>query len=246
MYHKREVILKMKKLVILLLAAVLMLALSACSGTPAGSNDAAPAQDADGSFQTGDNAAPPAAPEDEGAQPDETPDTEPKAPSEPEGAEEGSRVLVAYFSVTNNTEGVAEKLADGLGANLYEILPQQPYTDADLNYGDPNSRSSAEMNDPAARPAIAGEMPPLEQYDMVLIGYPIWWGEAPRIMSTFIESGDFSGKTIAAFCTSASSGFGSSDAALRAAAGTANWLDGCRFSAGASAEEILEWAGGLD
>ena len=85
----------------------------------------------------------------------------------------------------------------------------------------------------------------MEQYDVVFIGYPIWWGEAPRIMSTFIESYDFSGKTLVAFCTSASSGFGSSDSALRAAASGATWLDGHRFSAGASADDVLAWAGGL-
>ena len=165
----------------------------------------------------------------------------PESASEPEG----SKILVAYFSVTNNTEGVAQKLADGLGADLYEIVPEQPYTDEDLDYGNSESRSSVEMNDPSVRPAISGSAENMEQYDVVLIGYPIWWGEAPRIMSTFMESYDFSGKTLAAFCTSASSGFGSSDSALREAAGSAAWLDGKRFSAGASAEDVMEWADGL-
>lgn len=154
----------------------------------------------------------------------------------------GSRILVAYFSATNNTEGVAQKLAEGLDADLYEIMPEQPYTDEDLDYGDSNSRSSVEMDDPDARPAISGTVENMEQYDIVLIGYPIWWGEAPRIMSTFIESYDFEGKTLAAFCTSASSGFGSSDSALRTAADKATWLEGKRFSAGASEEDIMEWA----
>ncbi len=165
----------------------------------------------------------------------------PESASEPEG----SKILVAYFSVTNNTEGVAQKLADGLGADLYEIVPEQPYTDEDLDYGNSESRSSVEMNDPSVRPAISGSAENMEQYDVVLIGYPIWWGEAPRIMSTFMESYDFSGKTLAAFCTSASSGFGSSDSALREAADNAVWLDGQRFSAGASAEDVMEWADGL-
>ena len=159
-------------------------------------------------------------------------------------SDEGGKILVAYFSATNNTEGIAQKLADGLGADLYEIIPEQPYTDADLDYGDPNSRSTVEMNDPSARPAISGSVENMEQYDVVLIGYPIWWGEAPRIMSTFIESYDFSGKTLAAFCTSASSGFGSSDSALRSAASDADWLDGRRFPADASADDVLEWANG--
>lgn len=159
-------------------------------------------------------------------------------------SDEDGKILVAYFSATNNTEGIAQKLADGLGADLYEIIPEQPYTDADLDYGDPDSRSTVEMNDPNARPAISGSVENMEQYDIVLIGYPIWWGEAPRIMSTFIESYDFSGKTLAAFCTSASSGFGSSDSALRSAADDADWLDGRRFPADASADDFLAWANG--
>ena len=157
----------------------------------------------------------------------------------------GSKILVAYFSATNNTEGVAQQLANGLGADLYEITPEKPYTDEDLAYGNSNSRSSVEMNDPAARPAISGSVENMEQYDVVFIGYPIWWGEAPQIISTFIESYDFSGKTIVAFCTSASSGFGNSDSALRSAAKGAKWLDGHRFAAGASADEVMAWANGL-
>lgn len=162
-----------------------------------------------------------------------------------EPTEDDVKILVAYFSATNNTEGIAQKLADGLGADLYEITPEQPYTSADLDYGNSKSRSSVEMNDPSARPAISGSVENMEQYDVVLIGYPIWWGDAPRIMSTFIESYDFSGKTLAAFCTSASSGFGNSDSALRSAASGANWLDGKRFSAGASAADVMKWANGL-
>ncbi len=175
------------------------------------------------------------------------PGTEPgtDSPSEPDGEPEGGKILVAYFSATNNTKGVAQKLAEGLGADLYEIVPEQPYTDEDLDYGDSGSRSSVEMNDPGSRPAISGSVENMAQYDVVLIGYPIWWGEAPRIMSTFIESYDFSGKNLAAFCTSSSSGFGSSDSALRSAASGAAWLDGRRFSAGASAEDVLAWANGL-
>lgn len=98
------------------------------------------------------------------------------------------------------------------------------------------------MNDPSARPAISGKIENIKQYGCVFLGYPIWWGEAPRIMSTFIESYDFSGKTLAAFCTSASSGFGDSDSSLRKSASGATWLDGQRFSASASEEDVLAWA----
>ena len=115
-------------------------------------------------------------------------------PETPETKE--SKVLVAYFSATGTTEGVAEHIANGLNADIYEIIPEEPYTDADLNYNDSNSRSTIEMNDKASRPAISGSVENMEQYDTVFIGYPIWWGEAPRIVSTFVESYDFSGKTM--------------------------------------------------
>mgnify|MGYP000027398406 FL=1 len=114
------------------------------------------------------------------------------------------KVLVAYFSATGTTKGVAVHIANGLNADIYEIVPEEPYTDADLDYNDNNSRTTIEMNDPDARPAISGSVENMEQYDIVFIGYPIWWGEAPRIVSTFVESYDFSGKTIVPFCTSLS------------------------------------------
>ena len=120
--------------------------------------------------------------------------------------EQATKVLVAYFSATNTTQGIAEHIANGLNADIYEIVPEEPYTDADLNYNDNNSRTTIEMNDPDARPAITGSVEDMEQYDIVFIGYPIWWGEAPRIVSTFVESYDFSGKTIVPFCTSGGSG----------------------------------------
>lgn len=112
------------------------------------------------------------------------------------------KILVAYFSATGNTERIAQKLANGLGADLYKITPQQPYTSSDLNYGNSQSRSTLEMNDPSARPAISGTISNIDQYDLIFIGYPIWWGQAPRIISTFVESYDLSGKTLVAFCTS--------------------------------------------
>ena len=211
---------KRKKIFAFLLAAVMLFALAACSGentkTESNSNTDSPH-------------------ETQAAEPSESPKPE----------TEDSKILVAYFSATGNTEGIAQQLAEGLGADLYEIVPETPYTSDDLNYNDSNSRSSVEMDDPDARPEISGAVENMGQYDVVLIGYPIWWGEAPRIMSTFIESYDFSGKTLAAFCTSSSSGFGSSDSALREAADSASWLDGIRFSSGASSEDILEWANGL-
>ncbi len=240
----------MKKAALVLLAFVMILSLAACanSSEPAGNNgNTDSSQNVTDNSQAGDDVSTPSEAESENERPDETPDAKPDDPSasEPDGEPEGGKILVAYFSATGNTEAIAQKLADGLGADLYEIVPEQPYTDEDLDYGNSKSRSSVEMNDPEARPAISGSVENMEQYDIVFLGYPIWWGEAPRIMSTFAQSYDFSGKTLVAFSTSASSGFGSSDAALKSATGTATWLDGQRFSAGASAEDVLAWANGL-
>lgn len=236
---------KMKKITAILLASLMVLSLAACAGggeSVGNSGDTEPQQSGTENVQMPEESQT----QEQTSESDITQESNTNSSaSEPASEPEGSKILVAYFSATNNTEGVAQKLADELGADLYEIVPEQPYTDEDLDYGNSESRSSVEMNDPSARPAISGSVENMEQYDVVLIGYPIWWGEAPRIMSTFMESYDFSGKTLAAFCTSASSGFGSSDSALREAAGNAVWLDGQRFSAGASAEDVMEWADGL-
>ncbi len=159
---------------------------------------------------------------------------------------ETSNILVVYFSATGTTKGVAEKIADGVNADIYEITPETPYTDADLNYHDNNSRSTLEMNDASARPAISGSIENMEQYNTVFIGYPIWWGEAPRILCTFVESYDFTGKTIVPFCTSASSGVGSSATNLEKLTSGANWLEGKRFSGGESADTIMDWVNGLN
>jgi len=151
------------------------------------------------------------------------------------------KVLVAYFSATGTTKGAAEHIANGLRADLYEIVPEEPYTDADLNYNDDDSRTTIEMNDPDARPAISGSVENMEQYDIVFIGYPIWWGEAPKIVSTFVESYDFSGKTIVPFCTSGSSGIGSSAANLEGLTSDARWLSGKRLSGSDSQDTVMEW-----
>lgn len=156
-----------------------------------------------------------------------------------------SKILVAYFSATNTTEGVAEDIAEGLDADIYEIVPEEPYTDADLDYNDDSSRTSIEMNDPDARPEISGTVEDMEQYDIVFIGYPIWWGESPRIISTFMESYDFSGKTIIPFCTSGSSSIDSSAAKLEQLASGARWLDGKRFTGSDSQDDIMEWIDSL-
>ena len=160
--------------------------------------------------------------------------------------EDENRVLVAYFSATNVTEGVAESIADAMHASLYEIVPADPYTEEDLNYDQENSRSTIEMKDSTVRPAISGSVENMEQYHIIFLGYPIWWGEAPRILDTFVESYDFSGKIIVPFCTSASSGLGSSASQLESLTEGAQWLAGQRFSGNSSREEIEQWLNGLD
>lgn len=157
-----------------------------------------------------------------------------------------TRVLVAYFSTTGNTENIAGHLKAVLDADLYEIVPQEPYTSADLNYGSANSRAEREINDPSARPAISGCVDNMEDYDVVFLGYPIWWGQAPKTVYTFLESYDFDGKTIVPFCTSGSSGIGSSATNLHDLAPDANWLSGQRFSGSADSSAIESWVDGLD
>lgn len=153
----------------------------------------------------------------------------------------GKNVLVVYFSVTGNTKTIAEKIAILTDADIYEIKPAVEYTDADIDYGDSNSRTSKEQNDSTARPEIQSETISLEGYDTIYVGYPIWWGEAPRIMDTFVESYDFGDITMIPFCTSASSGIGNSGKNLAKNAGSGNWLEGKRFSANVSENELKEW-----
>ena len=126
----------------------------------------------------------------------------------------GSDTLVIYFSCTGTTKGVAEKLANVTGADLYEIIPAVPYTEEDLNYNDRSTRASSEQDHPDTRPEIGGEDVDLTGYKTVYLGYPIWWGKEPRILCTFVESHDFTGMTVIPFCTSGSSGIGGSGSDL--------------------------------
>ena len=155
-------------------------------------------------------------------------------------AEPDTDVLVVYFSGTGTTRGIAEKIASLTGADLAEILPARPYTAEDLNYHDRTTRATVEQDSPDVRPEIAQEIS-LEGYSTVYLGYPIWWGQAPRILSTFVESHDFSGITVIPFCTSGSSDMGQSDDTLAAQAGGGNWLQGRRFSGSAPEDELLAW-----
>ena len=156
-----------------------------------------------------------------------------------------SKVLVAYFSASGVTKKAAEQVAAAVGADLYEIVPKERYSAADLDYMNSKSRSSREMNDPDARPELAGEIPDLSAYDAVILGYPIWWGVAPRIVQTFVEGCNLNGKTLVAFCTSGGSGFGRSDAALHQATGKdVTWLKGKQLNRPGEAE-VRKWLGNV-
>lgn len=150
-------------------------------------------------------------------------------------------VLVVYFSATGTTKGVAETIATVTDADLYEITPTEIYTSDDLNYNDNSSRTTLEQNDKSVRPSIDGTISNWDSYSVVYLGYPIWWGEEPRILDTFVDSYNFDGKTVIPFCTSGGSGVGSSDDNLAANAGTGTWISGTRLLSGASKSDIESW-----
>ena len=144
-----------------------------------------------------------------------------------------SKTLIAYFSASGVTARAAREMADAIGADLYEICPAAPYTDADLNWMDKKSRSTLEMNDPACRPAIASQVERMEQYDTVFVGFPVWWYVEPRIVDTFLESYDFTGKTMIPFATSGGSGISKAEKSLREHCPGGNWKKGRLGNSGA-------------
>ena len=209
----------MRKILSILLTLCLIIGLTACSG---GNSEEAADTD-NGSEATA---------------------AEQTTEAEPNDSSTGNATLVVYFSATGNTRGVAEKIASITGADIYEIKAAQEYTDADLDWHDSDSRTTHEQNDPSARPEIGSDPVSLDGYTTIYIGYPIWWGEEPRIMDTFVESYDFNGITMIPFCTSSSSGIGRSGQNLADNAGSGNWLEGARFGGGASEDELSTWIDG--
>ena len=206
----------MKRIIALLIAALMVFGLTACGG----SSESA----------------------------EENPEETAESSSDETAAEETQTdkdVLVVYFSATGTTKGVAEKIASLTGADLYEIKAAQEYTAEDLDWNDSDSRTTHEQNDPAVRPEIGSDPVSLEGYSTIYIGFPIWWGEEPRIMDTFVESYNFDGITMIPFCTSSSSGIGMSGKNLESNAGSGKWLDGQRFSGSVSEDELQTWIEGL-
>lgn len=154
-------------------------------------------------------------------------------------------ILVAYFSASGVTAKAAWKLSEAAGADLYEIKPEVPYTRADLNWMDKKSRSSLEMNEPMSRPAIAEKLPDMEKYDIIFVGFPIWWYVAPTIINTFLESYDFSGKTIIPFATSGGSGMGRTNEKLKPSCPGATLLPGKMLNGSLSEADLKAWVKSL-
>ena len=168
--------------------------------------------------------------------------------STPPASTGNGKILVAYFSASGNTEAVANAIADTLDADLFEMVPEAPYTSADLNWTDSSSRVNAEHNDPSKQDVKLAKntVDNWADYDTVFIGYPIWWGIAAWPVNDFVKNNDFTGKTVIPFCTSTSSGLGQSGALLAEMANGGNWQEGRRFSERASQSDIAAWANGLD
>lgn len=170
--------------------------------------------------------------------PQPEPDPDPENPN-PQPAD--SHALVVYFSCTNTTKGIADRIVEVTDAAAWRIEPEEPYTSEDLNYNNSSCRANREQNNPSARPAIKGKCEDIADYDVIFLGYPIWWGKAPKVIFTFLEGHDLTGKTIVPFCTSHSSGIGSSDTDLHQLATGAEWERGQRFSGNESEETIKNW-----
>ena len=222
---------KIKILFAVLMIFTMLLGLTACGS--ANSNGTSDTQASEAQNTSEENAAATA------------PDKASAENTSAEDTSDHSDILVAYFSATGTTKGVAERIADVTGGGLYEILAAEPYTGDDLNYNNSNSRCTKEQNDKNARPEIGSEDVSLEGYTIIYLGFPIWWGEEPRILDTFVEKYNFEGITVIPFCTSGSSGIGRSGSNMEALAGSGTWLEGKRFSGRVSKEELQSWIDGL-
>ena len=237
-----------KKLLSLSLAAVMALSLAACGQ----SDTTDDSQSAGQSQEETSTPAPTPTPEngEDTSTPDaSTPDASTPDTSAPEDSQSGvgGGVLVVYYSATGNTEAVAGYIAEATGGDLFELEPVEPYTDADLNWTDENSRVTQEHEDESLRDVelVADTVDNWDSYDTVFIGYPIWWGIAAWPVDTFVETNDFTGKTVIPFCTSSSSGLGQSGELLAEMAGTGDWQEGERFRSSASQEDVTEWVDSL-
>ncbi len=217
----------MKKILSLLLAVMLIISLSACAQN--NTDITAESSDTPSVFAT-----------------DNESSTQSENDSKTQNTVNQTTSVIVYFSATGTTKTVAETMSSALSADLYEIVPAQPYSSDDLNYNNDSCRANLEMNDKNARPEISNDLSAVENADTIYIGYPIWWGTAPKIIHTFLESYDLSGKAIYLFCTSGGSGVEQSVKNLQNEYSELNIISGHRFSSGASAQDIQEWASELE
>lgn len=220
----------MKKLISILLLAALALSLAACGSSAPASTPAPTAAPAEATEAPAGTAA------------------EAPADTAEAAAPEAGKVLVVYSSASGNTARVANDIAEAAGADVFEIIPVEPYTSDDLNWTNQSSRVSVEHDNPDARTVelASTEVPDWDSYTTVFIGYPIWWGIAAWPVDGFVSANDFTGKTVIPFATSSSSGMGESGTLLAQLAGTGDWQSGQRFSSGTSASDVQAWVSGLD
>ena len=239
-----------KRILAALLAALTLFSLTACASRPAQTSTPAqttqqptqqetPAQDAD---SNADVETPEAPTQTEGPDATEPADEQPE-----ETPAEGGRTLVVYYSTSGSTKAVAEMIADELDADIFELVPTQPYSSDDLNWTVSGSRVNREHDDESLRDIalVADSVDHWDEYDTVFIGYPIWWAIAAWPVNNFVKNNDFTGKTVIPFCTSSSSGLGQSGELLAEMAGTGDWLDGQRFRSGASQSDVTDWVNSL-
>ena len=216
----------MKKIISLLLCLCMIFTLSACGGQNGDNKDASKSDNDSSNVQSQEGS-------------DEAENAE--------GNTAMGKTLVVYFSATGNTEEAANYIASATGADLFELTPEKPYSDDDLDWTDDNSRVVYEHDNPDDREValVESAVSDWDSYDTVFIGYPIWWGIAAWPVDGFIAANDFTGKTVIPFCTSASSGLGESGTLLEEAAGTGDWLEGMRFSSGVSEADVQSWVDSL-
>ena len=238
-----------KRILASFLAALMLFSLTACAASQPQAS--APAQTAQQPAQpetpAQDNKADTDAAEAEEPAQEADVETEPAEEPAEEAPAEGGKTLVVYYSASGHTAAVAGYIADALGADTFELVPQEPYSSDDLNWRDTGSRVNREHEDESLRDIalVADSVENWDEYDTVFIGYPIWWAIAAWPVDNFVKNNDFTGKTVIPFATSSSSGMGRSGSLLADMAGTGAWQDGQRFSSGVSTADVQNWVSGL-
>lgn len=223
----------MKKIFSIFVICMMLICLTACGSTGEPSSPS----------QSTVSASPSASPSEAPQQPDASSSTAPSV-SQPNTA--SGRELVVYFSATGNTQEVAQVLGEMRGAEIYEIVPQQPYTEEDLDYNDDSCRANIEQNDETARPAISGSIENIDDYDVIYVGFPIWWGSLPKILYTFFDTYDLSGKVIAPFCTSGSSGISGATDEIERLEPSATVVQGMRVDTSHIEDDLTQWLESVD